>query len=272
VPEPSTVDVDGCRLTYEDAGEGLPVVLIHGLGASRVLWADLRDPLGAGYRVVAFDLRGAGETRELTPRELSLATWAEDLRGLLDELGVTRPVLVGHSLGAAIALKFALEWPEDVRALVLMGPDANLSHLAPRMQAAVELIERVGFRAWVEGYWSHNTPFAPRSLEREPEILDRYREMLLRNDASDYVRSCRAIAAAEDLTGRLREVTEPALVIVGGADDRTLPEHGRALAERLGDGTLVELPGVGHTLPLEAAAEVAEAVRRFLGSVDGSGR
>src|SRR5205807_3074993 len=138
-----------------------------------------------------------------------------------------------------------------------MGPDANLSHLAPRMKAAVELIERVGLREWVDAHWSRNTPFAQGSLERAPEMLERYREMLLRNDAGDYVRTCLAIAGAEDLTDRLGSVAVPALVIVGGADDRTLPEHGRELARRLGNGTLVELPGVGHTLPLEAAGEIA---------------
>jgi pimeloyl-ACP methyl ester carboxylesterase len=246
-------------LTYDDVGEGVPLVLIHGLGASRALWSDVRDRFGPGYRVVAVDLRGAGE--------LTLATWAEDIRSLVTELGIERPVLVGHSLGAAIALKYALQWP--VRALVLMGADANLSHLAPRMRTAVELIERLGLEEWVDAHWSKNTPFAAASLERSPVMLERYRAMLLANDAGDYMRTCLAIAGAEDLDPRLGDVAAPALVIVGGADDRTLPEHGRALAQRLGNGTLVELPGVGHTLPLEAADEVAEAVRSFLGSLDG---
>ena len=259
------------RLAYDDLGEGVPLVLIHGLGGSRVLWSDLRDRFGPGYRVVAFDLRGAGDTREEAPGELSLETWADDLRALVTELGIEHPVLVGHSLGAAIALKYALRWPGDVRALVLMGADANLSHLAPRMRAAVELIERLGLEEWVDAHWSKNTPFAAGSLERSPEILERYRGMLLANDPRDYVRTCLAIAGAEDLDPRLGDVAQPALVIVGEADDRTLPEHGRALARRLGHGTLVELPGVGHTLPLEAADEVAEAIRRFLGTLNGDG-
>src|SRR5438105_1480808 len=190
--EPRALDVGGCRLTYEDVGHGIPVVLVHGLGASKVLWSDLRDRLGPDHRVIALDLRGAGETREDAPRELSLATWAEDLRGLLEELDVDRPMLIGHSLGAAIVVKYALQWPEGVRALVLRGADANLSHLADRMHTAVGLIERLGLAAWVDGYWSRNTPFAAESLERSPELLERYREMLLRNDPGDYVRTCLA--------------------------------------------------------------------------------
>jgi pimeloyl-ACP methyl ester carboxylesterase len=91
--------------------------------------------------------------------------------------------------------------------------------------------------------------------------------MLLANDDGNYIRTCVAIATSEDLTDQLGDVMQPALVILGGDDDRTLPEHGRELARRLGRGALVELPGVGHTLPLEAPAEIAAAVQHFLDDI-----
>src|SRR6185437_4534069 len=191
------------------------------------------------------------------------ATWADDLRGLLGALELEPPVFVGHSLGAAVALKYALTYPDDVAGLVLMGTDPDLANLAPRMQAAAELIERVGLETWVSEHWVKNPPFAAASLERSPELLDRYRAMLLANDDGDYVRTCRAIATAESLGGRLGDVAQPALVLVGSEDDRTLPEHGRRLAERLPDAGFVELAGVGHTMPFEAPDEVAEAVTGF---------
>jgi len=268
VPQRS-IRLDSCEVNCEVAGEGRPVVLLHGLGGSTVLWGDLGERLARDYLVVSLDLRGAGATRELERRELSLETWAGDLRGVLEELHVERPVLVGHSLGASVALKYALTWPDDVAALVLMGADANLSHLAPRMHAAADAIGSLGLDRWVRERWSQNTPFAAASLERAPELLELYRAMLLANDPGDYVRTCLAIAGAEDLTSRLGEVSQPALVIVGGADDRTLPEHGRKLARRLPEARVVQLEGVGHTLPLEAPGEIAGAVAEFLGSLDG---
>jgi pimeloyl-ACP methyl ester carboxylesterase/quercetin dioxygenase-like cupin family protein len=258
------VVVDSCEFRVEVVGEGIPVVLVHGLGASSVLWNRVRDSLGPGYQVVLLDLRGAGETRELERKELSLETWADDLAGLLAALGIERPVLVGHSLGASIALKYALSHPDGARALVLIAADANLSNLAPRMLTASKLIDRVGFDAWVAEHWSKNPPFSAASLEREPELLEEYRSMLLRNDQAGYVRQCLAIAHAEDLADRLGDVRQPALVIVGGSDDRTLPEHGRKLASRLADGRALEIPDVGHTLPLEASEEVVSTVRAFL--------
>lgn len=261
------VVVDDCEFNVEMAGEGTPVVLIHGLGASSALWSRVRDGILAEHQVVLFDLRGAGQTHELERRELSLATWASDLAGLLDALEIERPVLVGHSLGASIALRYALSQPNGARALVLIAADASLSHLAPRMLTAAELINRIGLADWVAGRWSENPPFSASSLDREPELLDEYRAMLLENDQADYVRQCLAVAHAEDLAGRLGEIQLPALVLVGGRDDRTLPEHGRQLAALLPHGEMIEVPDAGHTLPLEASAEVVGAVRMVLDEV-----
>jgi pimeloyl-ACP methyl ester carboxylesterase len=132
------------------------------------------------------------------------------------------------------------------------------------MEKVVDLIGRVGMEEWVAEHWSKNTPFSAASLSRTPEILDEYRAMVLANDPDAYTRTCRAIAQAEPLTGQLAGVVQPALVISGSDDDRTLPEAGRELAASLANASYVELEGVGHTVPLEAPAEVAEAVRTFL--------
>lgn len=261
------VIVDSLETHVDVVGEGVPVVLLHGLGLSGALWNRVRDGFGPGYMLILVDLRAAGQTRELQRVELSLERWADDLAALLAALDVRRPVLVGHSLGASIALKYALEHPDDVRALALIGADATLSNLAPRMLASAERIENLGLVAWVEEYWSKNPPFSAKSLDRDPGILAEYRELLLGNDPGDYVRQCRAIAGAENLADRLGDISQPALVLIGGSDDRTLPEHGRQLAERLGDARVVELPAVGHTLPLEAPGAVAAAVTAFLQDV-----
>ncbi len=200
--------------------------------------------------------------------ELSLERWASDLGAVLDNLGLERPVVVGHSLGAAIALKLALERPDRVDALVLIGGEADLTNLAPRMLASAERIESMGLETWIEEFWSKNPPFAEPSLQRDGEILDEYRNLLLENDPTDYVRQCRAIAAAERLSGRLGEVGHPVLVVVGGLDDRTLPEHGRELARALSNGRLVELPEAGHSIPLEAPEATAEAITDFLAELE----
>jgi pimeloyl-ACP methyl ester carboxylesterase/quercetin dioxygenase-like cupin family protein len=258
------VAVDGAELHVEEAGEGRAIVLVHGLGLSGALWDRMRDSFGLGYRLITLDLRGAGRSRELEHRDLSLARWADDLHAVVRELELERPVLVGASLGATVALKYALERPGETGALVLIGTEANLSNLAPRMLAAADRIDRDGMQTWVDEVWAENPPFSRASLRRDPSVLDAYRSWLLENDPVDYARQCRAIASAESLADRLGEVRRPVLVVVGTDDNRTLPEHGRELARSIPQARLIELAGVGHTIPLEAPVEAARAITEFL--------
>jgi pimeloyl-ACP methyl ester carboxylesterase/quercetin dioxygenase-like cupin family protein len=263
---------DGAELHVEAAGDGRPVVLVHGLGLSGALWNRMRDSFGEGCRLVLVDLRSAGRSRELERRELTLARWAADLGEVVRRLELDRPVLVGHSLGASIVIKYALERPDEAGPLVLIGAEADLSELAPRMLAAAERIESIGLPTWVDEFWSKNPPFSQSSLRRDPSILDEYRAQLLENDTIDYVRQCRAIASAESVAGRLGEVEQPVLVVVGADDDRTLPEHGRQLANAIPRARLVELADVGHTMPLEAPDETAKAINDFLRDVPAAAR
>ena len=141
-------------------------------------WNRVRDGFGPGYQLIVPDLRAAGGTRELEKEELSLERWAEDLAGLLAALGVECPVLVGHSLGASIALKYALEHPDDVRALALIGADATLSNLAPRMLASAERIESMGLEKWVGEFWSTEPTVLPgvaRARAGDPRRVPRPR-------------------------------------------------------------------------------------------------
>ncbi len=264
------VVVDGAELHVETEGEGLPVVLVHGLGLQGSLWDRVCGALGPGLCLVRVNLRGSPRSRELEPGELSLGRWGADLGAVIDALELDRPVVIGHSLGGAVALRFALERPDDVRALVVIGAEADLSNLAPRMLASAERIEAGGLEAWVDEAWARNPPFSGASLERDPSILGEYRALLLENDEADYVRQCRAIASAESLSDRLGEVVAPTLVVIGGSDDRTLPEHGRELASRIARTRLVELPEIGHTIPLEAPGLTAAAIESFIAEVEGA--
>src|SRR5438552_19109804 len=93
------VVVDSCDFRVEVVGEGIPVVLLHGLGASSVLWHRVRDRLAPGYQVVLVDLRGAGEPREIDRKQPSLETWAGHPPPLLGALGYEPPVPDRHPLG-----------------------------------------------------------------------------------------------------------------------------------------------------------------------------
>ena len=113
---------DGIRFRYSDTGSGRPLVLQHGLGA------DLSQPLTlfsppSGFRLIAFDCRAHGQSTPVGPLEkIGIAPFAEDLKGILDHLQVARVIVGGISMGAAVALNFALRFPERIEGLVLSRP------------------------------------------------------------------------------------------------------------------------------------------------------
>jgi pimeloyl-ACP methyl ester carboxylesterase len=123
---------------YEEHGSGAPLVLVHGLGASTAIWQKVVGPLAEHFRVIAYDLRGLGRSTT-PPPPYSMAQLLGDLQRLVDSLGLERFGLVGHSLGGAIVLAYALEHPERVAAVVgIAAPsrttDEGCSRSAPRRQ------------------------------------------------------------------------------------------------------------------------------------------
>jgi pimeloyl-ACP methyl ester carboxylesterase len=264
---PQYVDLDDCSISFsQNRREGATtLVFLHGIGCSKAVWAPVLERLPQSWRLIAYDLRGAGQSKESVEHSLCLERWASDLKVLLEHWQVGgRPVVVGHSLGASIALEFALDYGDLPGALVLLGAEAGLCRLGPLMQERAKAIEETGLHGFVTGPWRKAPPFSAASRAAYPTMVDGYAEMLYETGAERYIRAVAAIAESPDLTGRLSEITLPSLVLIGGEDDRTLPEFGRELASKLPNGKAVELPAVGHTLSLEAPERVAEEIGSFV--------
>ncbi|GGT90147.1 hypothetical protein GCM10010289_07880 [Streptomyces violascens] len=127
--------VHGYRRAYRTAGEGPPVVLIHGIGDSSATWAGLIPGLARRYTVLAPDLLGHGASDK--PRaDYSVAAYANGVRDLLGVLGIERATLVGHSLGGGVAMQFAYQYPESTERLVLVGAGGVGREVNPVLRAA----------------------------------------------------------------------------------------------------------------------------------------
>lgn len=267
------VYVDGCRLSIHDIGAGghPAMVFLHGIGCTKAIWTPVIRRLPSSWRFVPIDIRGGGESEETEPSDLTLAEWAADVIAVFEHLDLAEPpVLVGHSLGASIALQCALDHPSSVAGLVLLGAEAGLCRLGPMMRERARAIEDEGFDQWVNGPWRSAPPMSSRSREANPGLVDEYSTMLYVTGAEKYIRCVEGIAGSPDLTARLGEITVPVLVMIGGEDDRTLPEYGRALAKGLPESRTVELPGVGHTLQMESPDRVASEMAAFVAELAGS--
>jgi pimeloyl-ACP methyl ester carboxylesterase len=161
------------RLYVEDAGEGIPVVLLHGLTAThRYVVMGSRTLERSGHRVIAYDARGHGRSDPApSPEAYEYADLVADLAGVLDERGIERAVLAGASMGAHTLLRFALEQPERAAALVVITPAYDpVDHGDPkslaRWDALSEGLRSGGVEGFVEAYG-------------EPSVPERWRETVL---------------------------------------------------------------------------------------------
>ena len=226
---------DGVRLSGEQAGEGVPVVLLHGLTATRrYVVMGSRTLERSGHRVVAYDARGHGES---DPGErYEYADLAADLLGVLDERGIERAVLAGASMGAHTALRVALEHPGRVAGLVaitpayLPGEDQDLE----RWDALARGLREGGVEGFVAAYGDPGVPEAWREtvVTVLRQRLGRHRHPEAVADALEQVPRSRPFDAQ-----RLGEVAVPTVVVA--SRDEADPGH----PLRVGEAYAAAIPG-----------------------------
>jgi pimeloyl-ACP methyl ester carboxylesterase len=276
-PDSQFVDVDGLRVHYKVIGQGEPtIILLHGFAASVFSWHKVMGPLGEEGTVVAFDRPAFGLTERPMPGEwpgenpYSPEAQADLTVGLMDELGVDRAVLVGHSAGGTTALLTALRYPERVQALVLEGAAvydyaATPDWLSPLL--GTSLLRRVGpllvrsvtllGEAVIREAWSDPDKITV-------ELISGYRKPL---QAENWDRALWEVVVARHPLGldeRLDEVSVPALVLTG-ENDRIVPTRSsERLAAELPRAELVVVPGCGHVPHEECPGAFLEAVSGFL--------
>jgi pimeloyl-ACP methyl ester carboxylesterase len=248
--------VGGRRAAWVEAGSGPPLVLVHGAGGSADLWQPQLDELADVARVVAPDLPGHGHARGRG--KPSIAAYAEWLAALLGTLRAGRAVVVGHSMGGAVAQALALAQPGRLAGLVLIGTGAKLRVL-PRLVDLLRERPREG-QSLIQ-----DLSFAPGTPPECGEIIDRVlREGTPLVTLGDYLACDRF-----DVRDRLAGIRIPTLVVTGREDRLTPLRYGRFLAETIPEALLVEIEDAGHFPQLEQPARVNAAIREFLARLPG---
>ncbi|OGO50335.1 MAG: hypothetical protein A2148_06630 [Chloroflexi bacterium RBG_16_68_14] len=264
----SFLEVDGVRLHYVEAGRGEEVLLIHGLGASTFSFRYVIPELAQRYRVVALDLKGFGYSGRPSG-DYSLTAQAALVRRFMDQLDIERAVVVGHSMGGAVAMRLALGYPERVSRLVLVGSatDQELRHglrfgryLRPFLPlAALFTLHRQSFRRLSLRSAVHD----PAHLT--PEVLDGY---FRPSRMKGHLRALGALAAHRRRDEPLapERILQPTLLLWGEHDRWLPPSQGEELARRIPNGRLLLVPSAGH-LPLEEQPDFCNrALLEFLAS------
>jgi pimeloyl-ACP methyl ester carboxylesterase len=266
------VDAGPVVLAVAEAGSGgTGLLLLHGFTGAKEDFADWIDAFAArGFHVVAPDHRGHGASGHPDEESAySLATFADDARRLVDELGWDRFALLGHSMGGMIAQHLALAVPERLSALVLMDTTyRNVEGIDPALVAlATEVVRTEGVERLLELMNERDAPLATAAdarvrAEREGYVAFGERKFLACSPAM-YAAMAAELLNDHDYLAQLATLDVPTLVVVGEQDTPFLAAS-QAMADAIPDAELVVLPDAGHSPQFEAPEAWWDAVSGFL--------
>jgi 3-oxoadipate enol-lactonase len=245
-----TASVNGIRLYYESQGEGLPLVFAHGGGGDLLQWTYQVPHFSERYRVITFDNRGHGRS-ETPEADYSIESFSQDILGLLDVLSVGKVVLIGLTMGAMTALRFALDHPDRLLGMVLVGAsEGGREEMRERFEMSARIAESHGMEMLAEGFCS--VVFSPWFQEERGDFVAGCKKNMQAASAQGYARSIRALANRPPLKDRLGQIRTKTLVVVGEDDVTQFPLEDADLYLRgIPDARLVKIEKAGHLACIE---------------------
>ncbi len=255
------LDFNRGSLVYQVNGSGAPIAFLHGFALDMAMWVAQFRHFGRKHCAVRYDLRGFGRS------SLPSATYdhCDDLFALLDRLALKRPLLVGLSLGANVALRFAAEHPGRVAGIVLASPGLP-GHIWSE-ERPPDAARAVGKARGVEAartFWGSHAIFA--SLATYPSARAEVMRMLAGYSGWHW-REDDLQAPAAPIIERLETISTPALVMSGGRDVAGYRDIAQVLASRLPNARLVQYPDCGHMLTMEQPDAVNAEIAAFAAQV-----
>jgi len=244
---------------YEASGVGEAVVLIHAFSVDRRMWAPQIASLEKRFRVIRYDQRGHGKSGDPSVPYAQ----HDDLRSVLDALGIDRATLIGLSAGATIAIDFAIAYPNRVARVVLASPGLGgyvpstpLTWTQPVFQAAGAGDAEKAARLWAE------TPIM--ALRNDMTAAATVTDLVMSNVRLWTYKTNPAQPLMPPAIKRLSEVKCPALVILGEQDLPHIKEIGGLLMNGISGARLVTIPRAGHLVNLDSVAAFNQAIDAFL--------
>ncbi len=271
---------------HDDAGGESAVVLLHGYPFDHSMWGEQIDFLSAhGYRVIAPDLRGFGETvtqasesagpsrrlksvplNEVDRTIITMADMAHDVAALMDKLGVADATVCGLSMGGYVAFEFVRMFPMRARGLILAGtraPADNQQEKSARAQQAEQMLAK-GMGDIADA--SPPKLLAPRTLAEKPAVVARVREMIWHADPRGAAAAQRGMAKRRDYSADLPGINVPVLIIVGRQDSIRPLADAEFMHQALGDSRLEIIEDAAHMTNMEQPEIFSRALQEFLGT------
>jgi pimeloyl-ACP methyl ester carboxylesterase len=254
------IDLDGRAVHVVQSGAGDPVVLLHGFAGSTYDWEERVLPLlASSHRAIAVDLLGMGFSARADDLPYGYDLWTRQVLSLLDELGIARATLVGHSLGGAVATLVAGEHPDRVARLVLVAPAVPMAR--SERSWFFRLLEIPGPGELLLGRLDH--------LPNLPGFSDAYRArarqaFVRRGTRAALLAYLRHGRDTERLARAYRGVAAPTLVVHGVDDDSVPLAAVRRAVPAIANVTLLPMGGVGHWIMRDEPDRLVGVIRTFL--------
>lgn len=261
----ATISVNGITISYDDVGEGGDtLLLIHGHPFNRSMWRPQLDAVrDAGWRVIAPDLRGYGDTT-VVPGTTTLDVFAADLVALLDHLECADVVVGGLSMGGQIAMEFVRRYPERARGMLLAAtfPQAETDDGRRSRYAMAERLLREGMDVYAREVLPKM--LASRSIERLTPVTNHVMRMMRSTNPEGAAAALRGRAERPSYESTLAATSVPSLIVVGSQDAFTTRADADRMRTLLGDAELLWIDGVGHMPNLEHPEAFNAALVHFL--------
>ncbi|MCK9905460.1 alpha/beta hydrolase, partial [Frankia sp. Cpl3] len=245
-----TMQVKGNRVAYLEQGSGEAVVLLHGFCGSSAYWQDVIPLLAETHRVIAPDLRGHGDS-DAPQGTYSMEKIAEEIAGLLDNLGIGKAALFGHSLGGYVTLAFAERYAEKLSHFALVHSTALPDDEKGKQgrEKSIETIEQDGLQSFIDGLVPKL--FAPTHRDSMKGSVEQAKQIGYATSPQGAINTLRGMKERPDRTSILHETTLPVLLVAGKQDQVIPPEKTfiadganitQALIEEAGHMSMYEAP------------------------------
>ncbi|HKZ82654.1 MAG TPA: alpha/beta fold hydrolase [Anaerolineae bacterium] len=256
----------GISFEYDDVGNGIPLLMIHGFPLDRSVWRSQIEGLQSVARVIAPDLRGFGQSGD-APETMTMDDYAADLKALLDALSLARAVVCGLSMGGYVALAFLARYPGAVKGLIL----ANTRAAADSDQAREARYANAS-KAYDGGVPSIAEAMLPKmlteaTLDHRPTLRTYVYAMIARQPPGGVAAALRGMAARPDRSEWIKSINVPTLIITGSADTLIPAAESEAMARAIPGSKLVVIPGVAHLSNIENPDAFNAAVKEFVGKL-----
>ncbi len=262
--------LDGVRIYYEVTGDGHPVVVLHGHALDHRAWRYQVEAISQTYTVVTFDMRGHGKSEAPATGYLT-QHYSRDLYALVRHLGMTKPSIVGHSMGGNIAIDYALTHPDAITTLTVVdsgldGFERDEAFLA-KMKKRREVMRREGIGDKLIGASLRSDAFA--GVRHKPELMQLSREMLSGWTGASWKDATVYPHPEKWAMERLQDINVPTLVVVGERDGGRFQRIANLLASKICVVRKATLANVGHMPQLEDPEAFNDTLLDFLGGAIG---